>query len=231
MATPCCCFHPIGTTGPEPSGAHPLARGMEGTSQGVPLTPCPHAGDLHALLLAENRRLREELGRPPRPPSPPMAPCASHGTRNIFGGTEKLSLLARLEEAQARGRVMERQVGSTPAPPDLEGIRGEQPNFGPSQLEEAARRWGREKQELGTRLLEREHGFGGSAPRSPHVPTSVSTLGTRGHPWGSPPSPTPGGMSQFPCRTGGRREVGVWPPRVTGTPVSLPSPSRLHTSP
>uniref|UniRef100_A0A8B9B7S7 Coiled-coil domain containing 33 n=1 Tax=Anser brachyrhynchus TaxID=132585 RepID=A0A8B9B7S7_9AVES len=111
-------------------------------------------GDLHALLLAENRRLREELGRPPRPPSPPMAPRASHGTRNIFGGTEKLSLLARLEEAQARGRVMERQ------------------------LEEAARRWGREKQELGTRLLEREHGFGGSAPHSPHVPTSKQPPGS-----------------------------------------------------
>ncbi|XP_071899706.1 coiled-coil domain-containing protein 33 isoform X3 [Anas platyrhynchos] len=67
------------------------------------------AGDLHALLLAENRRLQEELARPPRPPSPPMAPRASRGTRDIFGGTEKLSLLARLEEAQARGRVMERQ--------------------------------------------------------------------------------------------------------------------------
>uniref|UniRef100_A0A493STM9 Coiled-coil domain containing 33 n=1 Tax=Anas platyrhynchos platyrhynchos TaxID=8840 RepID=A0A493STM9_ANAPP len=132
------------------------------------------AGDLHALLLAENRRLREELARPPRPPSPPVAPRASRGTRDIFGGTEKLSLLARLEEAQARGRVMERQ------------------------LEEAARRWGREKQELGTRLLEQEHGFGGSATCSPHIPTSVSTLGTRGHPWGSPPSPTPGGMPRFP---------------------------------
>ncbi|XP_068552553.1 coiled-coil domain-containing protein 33 isoform X6 [Anas acuta] len=112
------------------------------------------AGDLHALLLAENRRLREELARPPRPPSPPMAPRASHGTRDIFGGTEKLSLLARLEEAQARGRVMERQ------------------------LEEAARRWGREKQELGTRLLEQEHGFGGSAPRSPHIPTSKQPPGS-----------------------------------------------------
>uniref|UniRef100_A0A8B9IMH7 Coiled-coil domain containing 33 n=1 Tax=Anser cygnoides TaxID=8845 RepID=A0A8B9IMH7_ANSCY len=111
-------------------------------------------GDLHALLLAENRRLREELARPPRPPSPPMAPRASHGTWNIFSGTEKLSLLARLEEAQARGRVMERQ------------------------LEEAARSWGREKQELGTRLLEREHGFGGSAPRSPHVPTSKQPPGS-----------------------------------------------------
>ncbi|XP_071899705.1 coiled-coil domain-containing protein 33 isoform X2 [Anas platyrhynchos] len=112
------------------------------------------AGDLHALLLAENRRLQEELARPPRPPSPPMAPRASRGTRDIFGGTEKLSLLARLEEAQARGRVMERQ------------------------LEEAARRWGREKQELGTRLLEQEHGFGGSAPRSPHIPTSKQPPGS-----------------------------------------------------
>lgn len=43
-----------------------------------------------------------------------------------------------------------------------------QPGLGLSQLEEAARRWGREKQELGTRLLEREHSF-------PHAPTSVST--------------------------------------------------------
>ncbi|XP_035191242.1 coiled-coil domain-containing protein 33 isoform X2 [Oxyura jamaicensis] len=112
------------------------------------------AGDLHSLLLAENRRLREELAKPPRPPSPPMAPRSSHGTRDIFGGREKLSLLARLEEAQAHGRVMERQ------------------------LEEAARRWGREKQELGTRLLEREHGFGGSAPRSPHVPVSKQPPGS-----------------------------------------------------
>ncbi|XP_040426532.1 coiled-coil domain-containing protein 33 isoform X2 [Cygnus olor] len=111
-------------------------------------------GDLHALLLAENHRLREELARPPRPPSPPIAPRASHGTRDIFGGAEKLSLLARLEEAQARGRVMERQ------------------------LEEAARRWGREKQELGTRLLEQEHSFGGLAPHSPPVPTSKQPPGS-----------------------------------------------------
>nr|XP_038041068.1 coiled-coil domain-containing protein 33 [Anas platyrhynchos] len=97
------------------------------------------AGDLHALLLAENRRLRRSW----------RDPC-----RDIFGGTEKLSLLARLEEAQARGRVMERQ------------------------LEEAARRWGREKQELGTRLLEQEHGFGGSATCSPHIPTSKHPPGS-----------------------------------------------------
>ncbi|XP_068882214.1 coiled-coil domain-containing protein 33 [Aphelocoma coerulescens] len=90
-------------------------------------------GDALAALLAENRRLREELARPPRAAAAaaPRAPALL----GVLGGTEKLSLLARLEESQARGRVLERQ------------------------LEEAARRWGREKQELGTRLLEREHGL------------------------------------------------------------------------
>ncbi|KAM6058315.1 LOW QUALITY PROTEIN: coiled-coil domain-containing protein 33 [Chlamydotis macqueenii] len=97
--------------------------------------------EVYTVLLAENRRLREELARPhsPLPPITPRPPALLGG----FGGAEKLSLLARLEETQARGRALERQ------------------------LEEAARRWGREKQELGTRLLEREHGF-------PH--NSASTL-------------------------------------------------------
>ncbi|XP_009468012.1 PREDICTED: coiled-coil domain-containing protein 33 [Nipponia nippon] len=104
--------------------------------------------EVYAALLAENHRLREKLARPPHP-SPPVAlqPPALPG---VFGGTEKLSLLARLEEAQARGRVLERQ------------------------LEEAARRWGREKQKLGTRLLEQEHGFP-NAPASnlPAIPTAL----------------------------------------------------------
>ncbi|NWR33496.1 CCD33 protein, partial [Tachuris rubrigastra] len=105
----------------------------------VPVSPPPHpsgevlSGDVHTALLAENRRLREELARAAQPaapiaPRPPALP-------GVLGGTEKLSLLARLEEAQARGRVLERQ------------------------LEKAARKWGREKQELGTRLLEQENGF------------------------------------------------------------------------
>ncbi|KAM6196100.1 coiled-coil domain-containing protein 33 [Sarcoramphus papa] len=97
------------------------------------------SGEVYAALLAENHRLREELARPPHP-LPPIAPRPP-ALPGAFGGAEKLSLLARLEEAQAHGRVLERQ------------------------LEEAARRWGREKQELGTRLLEREHGF-------PHAPAS-----------------------------------------------------------
>ncbi|NXJ81350.1 CCD33 protein, partial [Trogon melanurus] len=89
--------------------------------------------EVYTALLAENHRLREELARhphnlPPIIPPPPALPA-------VLGSTEKLSLLARLEEAQARGRALEKQ------------------------LEETARRWGREKQELGTRLLERDHGF------------------------------------------------------------------------
>ncbi|XP_010144793.1 PREDICTED: coiled-coil domain-containing protein 33 [Eurypyga helias] len=58
--------------------------------------------EVHAVLLAENRRLREELARHPHPKKPPALP---------------LSLLARLEEAQARGRVLERQVGINPPHP------------------------------------------------------------------------------------------------------------------
>ncbi|XP_031979089.1 coiled-coil domain-containing protein 33 [Corvus moneduloides] len=153
-------------------------RSMEGPAGGCGGDRDPQGcdslcGDALAALLAENRRLREELARPPRaaaaaaprapallpanstggvswgaPPAPwggssgeggdaapplpvPLLPCP----QGVLGGTEKLWLLARLEEAQARGRALE------------------------SQLEEAARRWGREKQELGTRLLEREHGL------------------------------------------------------------------------
>ncbi|OXB65633.1 hypothetical protein ASZ78_014612 [Callipepla squamata] len=57
-----------------------------------------------------------------------------------------------------------------PIPCDLQfplsrGTLLEQPNGGALQLEEAARRWAREKQELGTRLLEQDHGFGGSVSR------------------------------------------------------------------
>ncbi|XP_027745729.1 coiled-coil domain-containing protein 33 [Empidonax traillii] len=115
------------------------------------------SGEVHTALLAENRRLREELARAAHPaapiaPRPPTLP-------GVFGGTEKLSLLARLEEAQARGRVLERQ------------------------LEKAARKWGREKQELGTRLLEQENGF-------PH-PSNLTAVSTapRRRPHTLPPLP------------------------------------------
>ncbi|XP_073219169.1 coiled-coil domain-containing protein 33-like isoform X5 [Lepidochelys kempii] len=60
--------------------------------------------------------------------------------RDMFStNSEKLSLLAKVEKAQGRIRVLE------------------------SQLEESARKWGREKQDLSTQLLEQEHGFGRSS--------------------------------------------------------------------
>ncbi|NWS16567.1 CCD33 protein, partial [Pachyramphus minor] len=122
----------------KPAGGPISARGGGGTGH-VPVSPPPHppgealSGEVHTALLAENRRLREELARAAHPAAP-IAP-RPRALPGVLGGTEKLSLLARLEEAQARGRVLERQ------------------------LEKAARKWGREKQELGTRLLEQENGF------------------------------------------------------------------------
>lgn len=98
-----------------------------------------------------------------------------------------------------------------------------QSGLGLSQLAEAARSWGREKQELGTRLLEQEHGF-------PHAPTTVSTWGGTGppHTRGSPyPSPHQGDLLQFPCRTLGEKEGGGWslglqnpPPTSQETPLT-----------
>ncbi|XP_067161904.1 coiled-coil domain-containing protein 33 [Apteryx mantelli] len=65
------------------------------------------AGELYSTLLAENRKLREELARP-RHPSPPTAP-PPQALPDVFGSSEKLSLLAKLEKAQARSRVLETQ--------------------------------------------------------------------------------------------------------------------------
>uniref|UniRef100_A0A8B9QID0 Coiled-coil domain containing 33 n=1 Tax=Apteryx owenii TaxID=8824 RepID=A0A8B9QID0_APTOW len=65
------------------------------------------AGELYSTLLAENRKLREELARP-RHPSPPIAP-PPQALPDVFSSSEKLSLLAKLEKAQARSRVLETQ--------------------------------------------------------------------------------------------------------------------------
>ncbi|XP_072790128.1 coiled-coil domain-containing protein 33 [Taeniopygia guttata] len=76
-----------------------------------------------------------------------LLPCP----QRFLGATEKLELLARLEEAQGRARVLDRQ------------------------LQEAARSWALEQQELGMRLREREHGLALTLP-SLSVP-----------PWALPP--------------------------------------------
>ncbi|XP_037767413.1 coiled-coil domain-containing protein 33 isoform X3 [Chelonia mydas] len=94
--------------------------------------------EFYSTLLAENMRLREELGRACYRSSPII--LQQQALPDMFStNSEKLSLLAKVEKAQGRIRVLE------------------------SQLEESARKWGREKQDLSTRLLEQEHGFGRSS--------------------------------------------------------------------
>ncbi|XP_065415787.1 coiled-coil domain-containing protein 33 isoform X2 [Chrysemys picta bellii] len=91
--------------------------------------------EFYSTLLAENMRLREELGRAHYRSSPII--LQQQALPDIFStNSEKLSLLAKVEKAQGRIRALE------------------------SQLEESARKWGREKQDLSTQLLEQEHGFG-----------------------------------------------------------------------
>ncbi|XP_039348134.1 coiled-coil domain-containing protein 33 isoform X2 [Mauremys reevesii] len=94
--------------------------------------------EFYSTLLAENMRLREELSRAHYRSSPII--LQQQALPDMFStNSEKLSLLAKVEKAQGRIRVLE------------------------SQLEESARKWGREKQDLSTRLLEQEHGFGRSS--------------------------------------------------------------------
>uniref|UniRef100_A0A674I8C1 Coiled-coil domain containing 33 n=1 Tax=Terrapene triunguis TaxID=2587831 RepID=A0A674I8C1_9SAUR len=151
--------------------------------------------EFYSTLLAENMRLREELGRAHYRSSPiilqqqalpvrwvGLGPRHGEGLllasgsdslhvqdtvagslvalsvciiclQDIFStNSEKLSLLAKVEKAQGRIRVLE------------------------SQLEESARKWGREKQDLSTRLLEQEHGFGRSSSTILHDFSLVSDM-------------------------------------------------------
>ncbi|XP_023568356.1 coiled-coil domain-containing protein 33 isoform X2 [Octodon degus] len=134
----------------------------------------PHVGetlpvDLYSMLLAENSRLRAELEKNHHQSAPiilqqqalPVDPrelgaggdLAERMRKTDGPGhykytetlpaqdllastTDKFNLMAKLEQAQSRILSLE------------------------SQLEDSARRWGREKQNLATRLQEQEHGFG-----------------------------------------------------------------------
>uniref|UniRef100_A0A8C8AV98 Coiled-coil domain containing 33 n=1 Tax=Otus sunia TaxID=257818 RepID=A0A8C8AV98_9STRI len=205
---------------------------------------------------------RPPLSLPPITPRPPVLPVRpGRGTQGWDGKAEPwhprkwgnvalpFPTPAHLVAPQTVFGGAEKQVGITPRTPLDGGERGvlgrgrghlwpphlgeSQPGLGLSQLEEAARRWGREKQELGTRLLEWEHGF-------PHTSTSVSTWGgtgatphggwqlvfaVRGKEWGSePPLCTQaagvweiaGGLHAHPRIRGdlpqdlGKREQGGW---------------------
>ncbi|XP_027955747.1 coiled-coil domain-containing protein 33 [Eumetopias jubatus] len=91
--------------------------------------------DLYSVLLAENSRLRAELEKN-RHQSAPII-LQQQALPDLLASTsDKFNLLAKLERAQSRILSLE------------------------SQLEDSARRWGRERQDLATRLQEQEYGLG-----------------------------------------------------------------------
>ncbi|XP_011823938.1 PREDICTED: coiled-coil domain-containing protein 33 isoform X3 [Mandrillus leucophaeus] len=90
--------------------------------------------ELYSVLLAENVKLRVELDKNRHQPAPII--LQQQALPDLLSGTsDKFNLLAKLERAQSRILSLE------------------------SQLEDSARRWGREKQDLATRLQEQEKGF------------------------------------------------------------------------
>ncbi|XP_051898693.1 coiled-coil domain-containing protein 33 [Pristis pectinata] len=91
--------------------------------------------EVEAVLLAENARLREELGQLRMQPGPIILQQPVYSVKESLADSEKLSLLAQLEKAQGRIQTLE------------------------TLLEENSRKWGREKQSMLTRLSEHEHGF------------------------------------------------------------------------
>ncbi|KAM8973282.1 coiled-coil domain-containing protein 33 [Pelodytes ibericus] len=115
-------------------------------------------GEVYATLLAENSRLREELEKARQPviTLQPSIPMNGGQSQDVFSATEKFSLLSKLEKSQARVQSLERE------------------------LEEAARRWGREKQQLLTRLSEQEMGFSRTHTTIlHHFPTKDPDLSSR----------------------------------------------------
>nr|XP_060611936.1 coiled-coil domain-containing protein 33 [Anolis sagrei ordinatus] len=89
--------------------------------------------DLYSTLLMENTRLRDELGK-----SSFNSPIIlqQQALPDVFSASsEKLSLISKLEKAEARIQALE------------------------FQLEGSARKWGREKQDYSNRLLEQDLGF------------------------------------------------------------------------
>ncbi|XP_055478097.1 coiled-coil domain-containing protein 33 isoform X3 [Psammomys obesus] len=149
------------------------------TASGIHLGPTGEnvAVDLYSMLLAENTRLRAELEKNRQQSAPiilqqqalPVDPrelgaggdlaenlqdtngpghsrcIETLPAQDLLGGTsDKFNLLAKLEQAQSRILSLE------------------------NQLEDSARRWAREKQNLAIRLQEQQHGFG-------NLPNSIIT--------------------------------------------------------
>ncbi|XP_050007772.1 coiled-coil domain-containing protein 33 isoform X3 [Alexandromys fortis] len=119
-----------------PQGKPNVALPVFATS-GIHLGPTGEnmAVDLYSILLAENTRLRAELEKN-RQQSAPII-LQQQALPELLGGTsDKFNLLAKLEQAQSRILSLE------------------------NQLEDSARHWAREKQNLAIRLQEQQHGFG-----------------------------------------------------------------------
>ncbi|XP_076781672.1 coiled-coil domain-containing protein 33 isoform X10 [Arvicanthis niloticus] len=120
----------------EPARSNRL-QGKPVMASGIPLGPVGEtlAVDLYSMLLAENTRLRTELEKN-RQQSAPII-LQQQALPDFLGGTsDKVNLLAKLE--QARSRIL-----------SLE-----------NQLEDSARHWAREKQNLAIRRQEQQYGFG-----------------------------------------------------------------------
>ncbi|XP_071354432.1 coiled-coil domain-containing protein 33 isoform X2 [Trachinotus anak] len=90
--------------------------------------------EMESALAAENVRLREELDRIRRQPAPVIIQQSAQ-TKEVLPSRERLSLLNKLEKAEARVQTLE------------------------AQLEENSKLWGRQKQEMLTKLSEHRHGF------------------------------------------------------------------------
>ncbi|KAL6474251.1 hypothetical protein MHYP_G00178120 [Metynnis hypsauchen] len=88
--------------------------------------------EIESVLAAEHTRLREELERLRHQPP---AVIIQQPAQQPFSDSEKLRLLGQLERAEAYIHTLEKQ------------------------LEENARQWGKEKQEMLIRLSEYDHGF------------------------------------------------------------------------
>ncbi|XP_050955896.1 coiled-coil domain-containing protein 33 [Labeo rohita] len=114
--------------------------------------------EIESVLAAENSRLREELHRLRNLPPPVIIqqPVQSH---QPFSDSEKLELLTQLARADGRIQTLEQQ------------------------LKENSRQWGKEKQEMLTRLSEYEHGFARTSTMILHdLPMKSVTDSVLGHP-------------------------------------------------
>ncbi|KAM7002209.1 coiled-coil domain-containing protein 33 [Tautogolabrus adspersus] len=90
--------------------------------------------EIESALAAENTRLREELDRFHQQPNP-VSIQQSEQTKDALPLNERLRLLHKVEQAEAIVQTLE------------------------AQLEENSKQWGREKQEMMTKLSEHRHGF------------------------------------------------------------------------